>query len=213
MIPTLSIETNSLAHTDQKIFAIRQFLQQNPSIELQDIYRWLYYGEFGYEEESSYLKEEKARPQLIRILDDVKFEKKNNVSPPVVWEPMGLAQRFIMVFLTPYSINQCPINRIVNLIERAPAFRGTRMHFKLDWAFIKDFLIRKEKLYIKQDFYNFEDRINFHHLPDVPFTEDYITNKPFKYRIVPRKLFFDFFPEFDDKKDILPTPPKDSLIY
>ena len=125
---------------------------------------------------------------------------------------MGLAQRFVMVFITPYSQAECPINRIVNLMERAPAFRGTRMHFKLDWAFLKDYIIRTSDKFSKQDFYGFEDRINFHQLPDVPFTKRFRELKPYNYRVIPRKLFFDFFPEFDNKEDILPTRPKDSLI-
>ncbi|MDX1961019.1 MAG: hypothetical protein SFU98_20790 [Leptospiraceae bacterium] len=212
MIPTLTSDNQSLANHDQKIFAIEKFMQENPFYELQDLYRWLYYGEFGYQEQVSYLRREKLKPELIKILDEYKSEKDNPDISQRVWEPMGLSQRFVMVFITAYYNQKCPLKRIVNLLERSPAFRGTRMKFKLDWAFVKDYAIRKTGRFTKQDFYGFEDRINFHQLPEVTFTSKFLDAKPEKYRILPRKLFFEFFPEFDTREDILFTRAKDSLI-
>ena len=76
------------------------------------------------------------------------------------------------------------------------------MHFKLDWSFVKDYVIRTQSHRIsKQDFYGLEDRINFHSLPLVSFTNIFLGKNPEKYRVVPRKLFFDFFPEFNDNND------------
>jgi hypothetical protein len=86
------------------------------------------------------------------------------------------------------------------------------MHFKLDWTFVKDYVIRNSGKFEKFDFYEFEDRIDLHKLPTIPFTKGYLEKRPEHYRIIPRKLFFDFFPEFDDKRDILPSRPIDSLI-
>jgi hypothetical protein len=212
MIPTLSLDTHQVAQSnDQKIFAIKKFLIANPFYELQDLYKWLYFGEFGFEDQMSYLKKDRGKPELIKILDDIKSEKDKLISEKI-WEPMGLSQRFVMVFVTRYEEKKCPIMRLVNLIERSPAFRGTRMQFKLDWAFLKDYVIRTSGRFTRQDFYGFEDRINFHQLPNVDFTSKFKSQRPEKYRIVPRKLFFDFFPEFDTMEDILPTKPRDSLI-
>ena len=129
-----------------------------------------------------------------------------------IWEPMGLSFRFILVYVSPFYKKQCPINRLVNLIERSPAFRGNRVHFKLDWVFVKDYIIKNSNKFTKFDFYGFEDRYNFHQIPNIPFTDSFIKAKARKFRIVPRKLFFEFFPEFDSKYDLLYTKPKDSLI-
>jgi hypothetical protein len=211
MIPTLVLDANSIHNNEQKAFALKKFIQENPFYELQDLYRWLYYGEFGSQDIPSYLDKERARLELMRIKEDIKSEKQKNLSEKI-WEPMGLSQRFIMVFVTRYYEQFCPLMRLINLIERAPAFRGTRMQFKLDWAFLKEYIIRNSGRFTKQDFYGFEDRINFHQIPEVPFTDKFQKMRPEKYRVVPRKLFFDFFPEYDTKEDILPTKPRDSLI-
>jgi hypothetical protein len=98
---------------------------------LQDLYKWLYYGEFGYEEHISYLKKEKGQQELHKILNDIKYEQNIENLSDLIWKPMGLSQRFVMVFVTQYHKQLCPLNRLVNLIERSPAFQGTRMHFKL----------------------------------------------------------------------------------
>ncbi len=235
MVPTLSFDTHLIQSNEQKTFALKKFIQENPFYELQDLYRWLYYGEFG-PQEHSYLQRDKRKPELIKIKEDIESELKMKIEvtigdtshitqriqelietkklilPEKIFEPMGLSQRFIMVFVTRFYEQKCPLKRLVNLYERAPALRGTRMQFKLDWAFSKEFIIRNSGRFTRQDFYGFEDRINFHQIPDVPFTNTFLEKRPAKYRIVPRKLFFDFFPEFDTKEDILFTKPKDSLI-
>lgn len=208
----MSIDSLISISTEQRLFSLQKFINDHPYFELQDLYKWLYFGEFGYEEQVSYLKKEKGKPELHKILDDIKLEKEIN-KREIVWMPLGLSFRFIMVFVSEYHKRECPINRLINLMERTPAFQGTRMHFKLDWGFIKEYIIKNLKdKFVKQDFYGFEDRINFHSLPLIEFTNDYLNNNPEKYRVVPRKLFFDFFPEFQDQSDIYNTRPGDSLI-
>ncbi|MBK6605722.1 MAG: hypothetical protein KBF99_01660 [Leptospiraceae bacterium] len=209
----MAIDTLSIVNNEQRVFALKLFIEDHPYFELQDLYKWLYYGEFGYEEHISYLKKEKGQQELHKLLDDIKYEQNIENLSDLVWKPMGLSQRFVMVFVTQYHKQLCPLNRLVNLIERSPAFQGTRMHFKLDWSFVKDYVIRTQSHRIsKQDFYGFEDRINFHSLPLVSYTNVFIGKNPERYRVVPRKLFFDFFPEFNDLHDILPTKAGDSLI-
>lgn len=209
----MALDTLSIVNSEQRVFALNKFIEEHPYFELQDLYKWLYYGEFGYEEHISYLKKEKGQPELHKILDDIKYEQNMENLSDLIWKPMGLSQRFVMVFVTQYYKHECPLNRLVNLIERSPAFQGTRMHFKLDWSFVKDYVIQTQShRFSKQDFYGFEDRINFHSLPLVQFTTTFLTKNPEKYRVVPRKLFFDFFPEFNDNNDILPVKAGDSLI-
>lgn len=180
--------------------------------DLQDLYKWLYYGEFGPEEQGGYLKQDKKLPELEYLLRDIREESSNPSITDRIWDPMGLSQRFIMVYISAFYKAQLPLKTLVNLLSRAPAFRGTRVHFKLDWSFIKEYLVGTLKRHSKEDFYSFEDRINFHQLPTVEFTQTYFFHNPSHYRVVPRKLFFDFFPEFDDKRDIQDKRPKDSLI-
>lgn len=212
MIPNSSADTRAVISNEQKIYSIQKFIEENPFYEVQDLYRWLYNGEFGDINENNVVMKKGNHPELISILDDINQEKEIEEPFDRTWEPMGLSFRFIAVYLSPYHLRQCPLNRVVNLIERSPAFRGNRVHFKLDWVFLKDYIIKKSNKFTKFDFYGFEDRYNFHQIPNIPFTESYIKNKPRKYRIVPRKLFFDFFPEFDSRDDIIFSRPKDSLI-
>jgi len=211
MVPTNSTEPGTNITHDQRVFSVQRFLSLNPFFELQDLYQWLYYGEFGAVNDIIASKNSKQKPELINILDDIKSEKELE-SDDVVWESMGLSMRFVLVYVTPYYNLQCPLNRLVNLIERSPAFRGTRVHFKLDWVYVKEYVIKHSNKFNKFDFYGFEDRYNFHQLPNIPFTESYLKAKPRKYRVVPRKLFFEFFPEFDTKEDLIITKAKDSLI-
>lgn len=237
MIPTLAVENQKILDQEQKIFALRKFISENPFFNLQDLYRWLYYGEFGPQDHVYYYKS-KYKSELMKILDDYRIENgrrfrvmdklvsrinswKFDYSSPQdinpkggrLWEPMGLSQRFIMVFVSEYASRRYPLKNLVDLKDRSPAFAGTRMQFKLDWGFIKDYILRNEERFIKEDFYGFEDRINFHQLPDdVPFTDKFLEARPLRYRVVPRKLFFEQYPEFDTKEDILPVKPRDSLI-
>jgi hypothetical protein len=211
MIPTSSLDPGAIITNDQRIYSIQKFIEINPFYELQDLYQWLYFGEFGSVMEKTDKPSAKTKPELIKILEQLKIEKEVQ-SDDVVWESMGLSFRFVMVYLTPYSNLQCPITRIINLLDRSPAFRGTRVHFKLDWVFVKEYIIKHSNKFTKFDFYGFEDRYNFHQLPTIPFTESYFKAKPKSFRILPRKLFFEFFPEFDTREDVLYTRPKDSLI-
>ncbi|MCE9500517.1 MAG: hypothetical protein K8R21_08475 [Leptospira sp.] len=197
-----SIEKESVLTADQKIFIIDNFLAVHPLAEIQDVYKWLYYGEFGHEEQVGIFAKEKRLPELQLILDDLKSEIIEENIPEKVWDPVGFSMRFVMVYLTEYNRRECPLKRLVNLIERSPAFKGSRMQFKLDWGLIKDHLTQPGKNFERQDFYNFEDKIGFYQLPEVSFTLPFLENYPVKYRIVPRKLFFDYFPEFDDLRDI-----------
>ncbi len=210
----MAIESLISISSEQRLYSLKKFIGDHPYFELQDLYKWLYYGEFGFEEQVSYLKKEKGKPELHKILDEIKMEKKSDkFIRPIVWKPMGLSFRFVMVFISAYYNAECPVNRLINLMERTPAFQGTRMHFKLDWGFIKEYIIKNHSdRFVKDNFYGFEDRINFHTLPPQEFTFDYLNNNPEKYRVVPRKLFFDFFPEFNDLSDMYNTKAGDSLI-
>ncbi len=206
-----SFDTESVLTIDEKIFVLEEFLREHPLAGIQDLYRWLYSGEFGQVDLSGILKGESKIPELQRILDDIKSESISEELVDKVWDPVGFSMRFVMVYVSEYYKKECPLKRLVNLIERAHAFQGSRMQFKLDWSFLKDYLTKTVKKFEKQEFYNFEDRIGFYQLPEVGFTEDFTVNYPTKYRVVPRKLFLSYFPEFDDKHDFRDTKSRSLL--
>lgn len=202
----MKLDRDSVLSNEEKLYMVSQFLDEYPKLEIQDLYKWLYYGEFGYEEGNTFLKAKKQVPKLQQILDEIQDEKLKEYDYPGVWKPMGCAHKFVMVYLTPYAEKDCPLLRIVNLMERSPAFSGSRMQFKLDWGIIKEFVLKEKPEWNKDDFYQFEDRIGFHQLPILHFTDAFHEYHPFKYRVVSQKLFFDYFPEFYDSK--LLSPPK-----
>lgn len=201
----MKLERESILSRSQKLFLVTKFLETHKNIEIQDLYKWLYYGEFGYEERSAFLKAEKGVPKLQQILDEIDTEKELEDPIQIVWEPLGCSHRFIMVYITPYYSFDCPLLRIVNLMERSPAFRGSRMQFKLDWGTVKEHMLSVSSDWSKEDFYQFEDRIGFHQLPIVDFSEGYLQEHPYKYRVLSQKLFFEYFPEFYDEDLLLPV--------
>ncbi|MBE7411689.1 MAG: hypothetical protein L6Q54_13460 [Leptospiraceae bacterium] len=206
-----SFDTESALTIDEKIYVLDEFIKEHPQSGIQDLYRWLYSGEFGQIDLSGILKGESNIPQLQKILDDIKSEAISEDLIKRVWDPVGFSMRFVTVYVTEYYNRECPLKRLVNLIERAPAFQGSRMQFKLDWSFLKDYLTKTVKKFDKQDFYNFEDKIGFYQLPEINFSDVYLSNYPTKYRVVPRKLFLGYFPEFDDKHDLKVSKSKSLL--
>jgi len=205
------LDRHSVLGKAEKVYLITRFMNRYPSLEIQDLYKWLYYGEFGYEEMNTFLTARKNIPRLQEILDDLSTEKELNITPPDVWEPMGCSHKFIMVYLTPYNDHNCPLLRIVNFMERSKAFSGSRMQFKLDWSIVKETALSLRPEWKKEDFYQFEDRIDFHSLPLLGFSETFLESHPYKYRVVSQKLFFEYFPEFYDSNKLFP-PTKDSPI-
>lgn len=47
------------------------------------------------------------------------------------------------------------------------------MSFKLDWNLLKETVLELRPELSRRDFINFEERINFHQLPALPYTEGY----------------------------------------
>lgn len=181
---------------EEKIAFLDQFIQYHPVFEIPDLYKWLYYGEFGeIEKQEFYTDHTEEVPELQSILDDLKSEEGKNY-PDRVWEPLGFSQRYLLIYLSPYAQRDYPIKRLVNLIQRSSAFQGYRMRFKLDWIILKDLITEKNPVFTKQEFNDFEDRIQFQQLPDVSFSHTYLGAYPSKFRIVSAKLFYEYFPEF-----------------
>ncbi|EKQ90381.1 hypothetical protein LEP1GSC101_2110 [Leptospira borgpetersenii str. UI 09149] len=181
---------------EEKIKFLEQYLQDHPVFEVVDLYKWLYYGEFGEVEKQEFYSEEiEVVPELQSILNDLKAEEGKSYSERV-WEPLGFSQRYLLVYLTPYVKRDYPLKRLVNLMQRSSAFQGYRMRFKLDWIILKDIITEKMPVFTKQEFNDFEDRIGFQQLPDVELSDTYRNAYPASFRVVSAKLFYEYFPEF-----------------
>ncbi|TGL68551.1 hypothetical protein [Leptospira kmetyi] len=181
---------------EEKIEFLEQYLNYHPVFEIADLYKWLYYGEFGeIEKQEFYSDHTEIVPELQSILDDLKAEE-GKPYPERVWEPLGFSQRYLLIYLTPYAKRDYPLKRLVNLIQRSSAFQGYRMRFKLDWIILKDLITERMPVYTKQEFNDFEDRIGFQQLPDVDLSATYKSAYPSSFRVVSAKLFYEYFPEF-----------------
>ncbi|TGK17200.1 hypothetical protein EHO61_12320 [Leptospira fluminis] len=181
---------------EEKILSLNRFLEGHPELEIQDFYKWLYFGEFGEIVLQEFFGEKKNAPALHSMLEDLNADADLEKVPETVWEPLGFSQRYLMVYLSPYVKLEYPLMRIVNLMQRSSAFQGYRMRFKLDWILLKDEIVSRNTAFSKQEFVNFEDRIQFHQLPELDFTDLFKSRYPASYRIVASKLFFEYFPEF-----------------
>ncbi|TGK05296.1 hypothetical protein EHO57_01020 [Leptospira langatensis] len=181
---------------EEKISSLNRFIELHPLVEIQDLYKWLYYGEFGEIVIQEFYSEKKTAPVLHSMLEGLRSDSDLDLSPERVWEPLGFSQRYLMIYLTPYYNLEYPLMRVVNLIQRSSAFQGYRMRFKLDWILLKDEIVSRNMGLSKQDFINFEDRIQFHQLPELDFSDTFKTNYPAASCIVATKLFFEYFPEF-----------------
>ncbi|MCG9874595.1 MAG: hypothetical protein MH321_07405 [Leptospiraceae bacterium] len=208
----MKLERDSILSKQEKVFLTANFLDRHPEIEIQDLYKWLYYGEFGYEEQNTFLKASKKIPPLQFLLDQIEDERAFGNISEIVWEPMGTSHKFVSVFVTQYFLKECPLVRLINLMERSSAFRGSRMQFKLDWTIVKEYALGMMPNWTKDDFYQFEDRIGFHQLPILDYSERYLQNYFHKHRIISQKLFFEYFPEFLDESILYPGKKSSSII-
>lgn len=120
----MQTERESILTNKEKLFLLTKFVEDHPEAEIQDFYKWLYYGEFGMEESSLIMTGRQSIPELHIVLSEIKKEESETRESELIWEPMGLAARFVKVYVTKYYHMDCPVKRLVNLLERSPAFRG-----------------------------------------------------------------------------------------
>ncbi len=200
---------NNLISRNHKLFLIKKFLDSHPKLEIQDLYAWQFFGEFGYPEQNEL---QEGLDPFHKLLKDIKTERELNISPTILWEPLGLSLRFIKIYISAYYHRDCPVKRLINLMDRSKAFDGSRMQFKLDWSLSKDYIMGRIPEFTRKEFAAFEERINFHQLPILPFSETYHSQTPFQYRIVSLKLFLDYFPEYEDMHVLNPFKSQFSII-
>ncbi len=164
------------------------FLENYSDLKARDMYRWLWEGEFGAAHHGRNLS-------LDRLTEDIRLARIKNRRGLMVWEPLGLANVLVKVNLVPYSDSGCPLKRLIMLEERARDVRPNPLRFKHDWNLLKTQLTPDMPVKIEH-IHEFENSIPFHLTPEVQYTDEFIDKYGLGYRVVPRTLFFDYFPEY-----------------
>ena len=59
----MQIERESILSQKEKLFLITKFTEEHPEADIQDFYKWLYFGEFGVEEFNNLLAAKKQIPE------------------------------------------------------------------------------------------------------------------------------------------------------
>ncbi len=175
---------------EYRVATAESFLDYYKKIKAQDIYRWLWEGEYG---PGSNLPES----TLDRLTYDLRLARMmHGAREQNLWEPMGLAMKILKINLVPYADTGCPLKRLLDLSIRATEMRPNTLRFKRDWHFMKTQIPPDLEITIDQ-MSGFENDIPFHMTPEISWSDTYIDTYGIGYRLVPRHLFFRFFPEYE----------------
>ena len=166
------------------------FLDSYKKIQAGDLYRWVWEGEFG-------LYNKAVDLSLDRLTEDIRLARiKHGRTQKSVWEPLGLAFSLIKINLVPYADSGCPLKRLLMLEERARDVRPNPLRFKHDWHLMKTQITPGLSVSL-DSISEFENSIPFHVTPEVSYSEGFLEEYGLGYRIVPRALFFNYFPEYE----------------
>jgi len=178
--------------TEKKNLIAEWFFETYSAIQAVDVYTWLWEGEYGCFNRMTDLS-------LDCLTEDIRLARmhmqrhRENLR---VWEPLGLALTLVKINLMPYADSGCPLKRLIMLEERARDLRPNHMRFKHDWALMKTHLIPGMTITL-ETINDFENSIPFHLVPEMGHSESFVNEYGLGYRIVPRTLFFDYFPEYE----------------
>ena len=174
---------------EERVFLAEDFLDKYTPDDPRDVYRWLWEGEFG---PGSHVRE-LTLEQLAQDIRRARMHINRDYLP--VCETLGLANMFVKVNLVPFADTGCPLKRLIHIEERRKDIRSDPLRFKKDWAFMKAQLVPGMELSVER-MNNFEAEIPFHMAPEVEFSNQWYENYGMGYRIVPRTVFFQYFPEY-----------------
>jgi len=166
-----------------------EFLKRHPKLKPQDIYRWLWEGEFGMGSMTGNFTLEEMQQDLRRARQLPGM----NLFP--VWENQGLGMKFLRINIARYADADCPLITLIELSKRSADIHSDTLRFKYDWAFMKTQAVASGHLTM-DDLNDFENSISFHTTPEVEYSEGFLSTFGSAYRIVPRSMFFAKFPEF-----------------
>ena len=177
---------------EEKVFIAEQFLDTYEIEHARDMYRWLWEGEFGPGSQAT-------DPNLESLAQDIRHARmharRSRREFPHLCEDIGLARKFLKINLVPYADSGCPLQRLIALMERMKDARPDPLRFKKDWAFTKTQIYPGLPITIDK-LNHFENEIAFHMSPEIEYSEEFLEKYGNGYRIVPRNLFFQYFPEY-----------------
>lgn len=174
---------------EEKVFIAEEFLSRYSECQPQDIYRWLWEGEFGPGSHAGELSLEALAQHLRRA----RMHRRRENLP--VCENLGLANVFVKINLAPYVDAGCPLKRLLMLEERNRDVRPDPLRFKKDWGFMKTQITPGMRITLEM-MNRFEASIAFHMSPETEYSEDFRTSYGLGYRVAPREAFFQYFPEY-----------------
>ncbi|MCB1172441.1 MAG: hypothetical protein KDK39_02695 [Leptospiraceae bacterium] len=179
---------------DEKTAIAEAFLDRYDVTEADDMYRWLWEGEFGPGQRQQVLNIE----QLQQDIRQARMHyRKTGYHPGLICEESGLTRRFLRINLMVYADSGCPLNRLILLAERLRDVRPDPLRFKKDWEFMKTQIVYDMTLKIQQ-LRQFENRIAFHMSPETAWSDVWLERYGEGYWLVPRSLFYQYFPEYGD---------------
>jgi hypothetical protein len=180
---------------DEKAARAEWFYSHYHGYTAEDIYAWLWAGEFGYP------PGQYPPADLNRLLEDIRLARYHPGLIQEVWEPLGLENDLIKINIAHYADQGCPLPRLIQLSERIQEeIRPNAMRFKSNWNLMKSQISEGTEISLTQ-IHEFEERIPFSMTPFIPFTADFLSQFGAHYRIVPAGLFFAHFPEFESTYD------------
>jgi len=176
---------------DQKTELAEWFYSHYKEYSAEDIYAWLWAGEFGYRPDGY------PDADLHQLLSDIRMARQKPGLINAVWEPLGLENSLVKVNIAHYADAGCPLPRLIQLSERIrEEIDPNALRFKSNWNLMKAQIYEGSALRLSQ-VHQFEDSIPFNMTPYIPFSNAFAEQFGSYYRIVPAALFFEYFPEFE----------------
>jgi hypothetical protein len=181
------IEKYKVFELDEKLRFADWFYNYYTKYTAQDVYSWLWIGEFGYEEY--------PLTDLFILREGVRMAYLNPSRIRKIWEPLGISKKFVKVNLDLYFDAGYPLLRLIDLVEKSKEHKQIdKLTFKMNWNLMKMQLNFTQPVTLR-DMNEFQEKIAFHMTPYYPFTEEFQKEFGYYYRIVPLQQFFDYFPE------------------
>ncbi|MCS7206232.1 MAG: hypothetical protein NZ853_11105 [Leptospiraceae bacterium] len=175
---------------DEKLRFANWFYNNYENYTPQDIYSWLWLGEFGYPE--------LPKNDLHTLREHIRLANAFPSKVRKIWEPLGISQKFIKINVDLYFEEGFPLLRLLDLVSKAKVSESTeKLTFKNNWNLMKIQIDFTSKIDLKS-INEFQEKVPFHMTPYLPFTEKFQQEFGMYYRIVPLEEFFSFFPECID---------------
>lgn len=181
------LEKYEVFELEDKLRFANWFYKNYSLFEAQDIYSWLWIGEFGYHDY--------PLNDLNTLMDDIIQAQLKPSKIRKLWEPLGISRKFIKINIDIYFEAGYPLKRLLDLVERNKSFINIdKLTFKNSWNLMKLELDFTQNVKLN-DMNLFMEKIPFHMSPYYPFTENFSKEFGNFYRIVPMNDFFFYYPE------------------